>query len=89
MSNFLITSIIGSIVLTILINVLPLLFPKAADKAKRKLHETVSAQMEAAENANARGERARGRVFFPWKAMLIASIVLTIFVNVVGYFAGR
>ncbi len=85
MSNFLITSIVGSIVLTILINVLPLIFPKAADKAKRKLHETVSAQVDAAE----RGERGRVQVFFPWKAMLIASIVLTIFVNAVGYFAGR
>jgi hypothetical protein len=28
------------------------------------------------------------QVFFPWKAMLIGSIILTILVNAVGYFAG-
>jgi hypothetical protein len=85
MSNFLLYSIVGSVVLTVLLNVLPLIFPGAADKAKRKLHESVSAQIEAAE----RGEKPRVRVFFPWKAMVIGSIVLTILVNAVGYFAGR
>ena len=85
MSDFFLYSIVGSVVLTVLLNVLPLLFPKAADKAKRKLQDSVAASVEAAE----RGEKPRVRVFFPWKAMLIASIILTILVNVVGYFAGR
>ncbi len=85
MGNFLLYSIVGSVVLTVLLNALPLLFPKAADKAKRKLQDSVTASVEAAE----RGEKPRVQVFFPWKAMLIASIVLTLLVNAVGYFAGR
>ena len=37
MSDFILYSIIGSIVLTVLINVLPMLFPIAADKLQKKL----------------------------------------------------
>jgi hypothetical protein len=84
MSNFLPYSIIGSVVLTILLNVLPLIFPRASDKAKQKLHDSMRDSIAAAE----RGERPRVQVFLPWKAMLIGSIILTILVNAVGYFAG-
>ena len=31
----------------------------------------------------------RVSVFFPWKAMLIASLVLTVVVNVIAFFAAR
>ena len=85
MSDFLLYSIIGSVVLTVALNVLPLLFPKAADKAKRKIQQSVADSVEAAE----RGEKPRVQVFFPWKAMLRVSIILTILVNAVGYFAAR
>lgn len=85
MSNFLLYSIIGSIVLTLLVNLLPMLFPRAAQKAERKIQQTVNESLERQE----RGEQPRIKVFFPWKAMLIASIVLTVLVNLVGFFAGR
>ncbi len=81
MQNFLLYSIIGSVVLTVLINVLPMLFPKASEKAQRKVQETITESMDRAE----RGEGARIKVFFPWKAMLVISLVLTVLVNVVGY----
>ncbi len=85
MSNFLLYSIVGSVVLTVFLNVLPLIFPKSADKAKRRIQDSVTKSVEAAE----RGERGRIQLFFPWKAMVIGSIVLTILANAVGYFAGR
>ena len=34
-----------------------------------------------------RGEAPRVQFFFSWKWMLISSIVLTVLVNTVGYFA--
>ena len=85
MSDFLVTSLIASVVLTVLINVLPMLFPKSSEKVERKvqekLNESIARQQE--------GNQPRVRVFFPWKAMLIASLVLTVVVNVIGLFASR
>jgi len=83
MSSFLIASLIGSIVLTVLINVLPMLFPKSSARVERKVQQKINESIQQQDEGNA----PRVRVFFPWKAMLIASVVLTILVNVVGLFA--
>jgi hypothetical protein len=80
MSDFVLTSIIASVVLTVVVNLMPRFFPGASRKAERKLVETV----QSAEERDARGEGPRVRVFFPWKIMLIASIVLTVLVNLAG-----
>jgi len=85
MSDFLIQSLIASVVLTLLLNVIPRLFPKATRKAEIKVHE----KMEEAFREVEEGKRKRVRVFFPFKTMLIASIILTILVNLVGYFMQR
>ncbi len=83
MNNFLLISIIGSVVLTVLLNVLPLIFPNAAAKAQKKLEENARRAIEQHEDE----QRPRVKVFFPWKAMLIISVVLTVLVNLVGMFA--
>ena len=83
MNNFIITSIIASVVLTVALNVLPLLFPNTAAKAQKKLEENAKRAIEQHED----DARPRVKVFFPWKAMLIGSIVLTVLVNLVGLFA--
>lgn len=83
MSNFILYSIIGSIVLTIIINVLPLLFPNAATKLQKKIEENARNAIEQHEDSN----QPRVKVFFPWKAMLIGSIVLTVLVNLIGLFS--
>ncbi len=83
MNNFIITSIIASVVLTVALNVLPLLFPNTAAKAQKKLEENAKRAIEQHED----NARPRVKVFFPWKAMLIGSIVLTVLVNLVGLFA--
>lgn len=85
MPDFILYSIIASIVLTALVNLFPLLFPNAAEKAKRRIAQEIE-QSIARSDA---GERPRIKVFFPWKAMLAISLLLTVLVNLVGYFAGR
>ena len=83
MNNFLTYSIIGSIVLTIAMNVLPLLFPNAAAKVQRKIEDNARRAIEQHEDDT----QPRVKVFFPWKAMLIGSLVLTVLVNLIGYFS--
>ncbi len=83
MSNFIIYSMIASLVLTVIINILPLLFPNAATRLQKKIEENARNSIEQHEDAN----QPRVKVFFPWKAMLIGSIVLTVLVNLIGMFS--
>lgn len=85
MPEFIVNSLIASVVLTLLINVLPMLFPRSSEKVERKVHEKITESLERQEQGN----QPRVRVFFPWKAMLIASLVLTVMVNVVSFIASR
>ena len=83
MSNFIIYSLVGSIVLTAVLNILPLLFPNAATKMQKKIEENARRAIEQHEDSNL----PRVKVFFPWKAMLIGSVVLTVLVNLIGSLA--
>ena len=84
MGNFVVNSIVASIVLTLLLNLLPLLFPNFAANTMRKIEETARQKIDQQEDT----ARPNIKVFFPWKAMLIGSIVLTIVVNLVRMFSG-
>jgi hypothetical protein len=84
MGNFITYSIIGSIVLTLLLNFLPLVFPNFAANTMRKLEESARRTIDQHEDDN----QPRVKVFFPWKGMLIGSVILTILVNVIQMFAG-
>ena len=77
-----IISLIASVVLTLAINLLPALFPKAAEKAERKILEGVQKTHENRVDPNT----PKVRIFFPWKAMLLISIGLTVAVNLIGFF---
>ena len=83
MSNFLLISLIGSIILTVAINLLPALFPNAAAKAERKILDSVQRTHYNRADPNT----PKVRVFFPWKAMVMISIGLTVAVNVIGFMA--
>lgn len=83
MSNFILYSILASVVLTAVLNILPLLFPNSAAKIQKKIEENARHAIEQHEDAT----RPRVTVFFPWKAMLIGSIVLTLLVNFIGLLA--
>lgn len=81
MGDFILYSIIGSVLLTVALNVLPLLFPNAADKLQRKMEENARRSIEQHQN----DDLPKVKVFFPWKAMLIASVVLTVIVNLISF----
>lgn len=83
MNDFILYSILASVVLTVVVNILPLLFPNAADKIQRKIEENAKRAIEQHEDDN----QPSVKVFFPWKVMLIGSIVLTIVLNLISYFA--
>lgn len=83
MSNFILVSLIGSLVLTLALNLLPALFPNAAAKAERKIVE----KMQETHQDRVDPNTPKVRIFFPWKAMLIGSLLLTVLVNIVGVFA--
>jgi hypothetical protein len=72
-------SIVASILLTVLLNVGLRLFPGSG----RRINEAFTrlAERTAPEPTDEPG-RSNVRVIVPWKAMLIASLVLTIAVNV-------
>ena len=71
--KFLIQFLILSIVLTVIVNLLLRFFPGIGQSL------TEGARKRAEQSA-ATGER-RARVYFPWKAMVVGSIVLTVLVN--------
>lgn len=69
--DWLVTSIALSVVLTIVLNVALRVFPGAGDRAARRL-----------EKAFEPGDHGRRiRVWFPWKGMLVASVALTVALN--------
>ena len=69
-------SILASIVLTVVLNLMLRLFPGAA----RRLGDAVTRLAERPADQSG-AEPGRVRFFFPWKLMLIGSIVLTIAIN--------
>ena len=73
-------SIVASIVLTIVLNVALRAFPGAS----RRLGDALSRWAEPGERDGYADEpQPRVRWYFPWKAMLIGSIVLTVVINIV------
>jgi hypothetical protein len=67
--NWLVVSLVLSVVLTIALNAGVRMFPGATDRAARRIEDY----------DYDRGPRVR--VFFPWRMMLVASIVLTVLLN--------
>lgn len=84
MSSFIWSSIIGSIVLTILLNAIPRLFPRQSQRAEQRLHDYL---VDAADAKDPATPERKVQVWFPWKGMVIASIVLTVLLNVVSWLA--
>ena len=81
MPDWLILSIVASVALTAILNLAPMLFPNASRRAQEHLVDRMRDQQR---RIDAPEPGPRVRVFFPWKAMLVGSIVLTVIVNLVG-----
>ena len=71
--NWLVTSIVLSVVLTIVLNAGVRMFPRATERTARRFDDWTRPPLD--------DEGPRVRVFFPWRAMLLASIVLTVVLN--------
>ena len=84
MPGWLIFSIVASVALTALLNLVPMLFPNASRRAQERLVERMHEHQRRIDDPD---PGPRVRVFFPWKAMLLGSIVLTVIVNLVGLLA--
>jgi hypothetical protein len=87
MPSWLMVSIIGSVVLTLLLNLLPMLFPKTARRAQEKMIEEIQKKHEWEDDAGRPGPHIK--VFFPWKTMLVGSLLLTVALNAFNWFAAR
>jgi hypothetical protein len=74
--EWLAVSLVASVVLTVLLNVALRLFPSSG----RSLSRWAS---ERSASAPGSGDDRRVRVIAPWRAMLVASLVLTVLLNVV------
>ncbi len=70
--QWLVASVVASVVLTIVLNLAVRSSPHASDRFARRLADLSSP---------ARSSGSRVRVFVPWKAMLAASLILTVVVN--------
>ena len=76
--NWLAVSLVLSVVLTVALNLALRVFPGAGDRAARKL-----AELSTPTDRDADRRDAHVRVYVPWKAMLVGSLILTIVLNVV------
>jgi hypothetical protein len=81
MGSFLMASLVGSVILTVVLNMVPRMFPGASRKAEQRLHDYL---VDAEDARSPHTPQRRVQVHFPWKAMVIASVVLTIGVNLVA-----
>ena len=76
--TWLLISIVASVALTVVLNLGLRAFPGAGDRAARGMFERLPDEPTAEW-----GGRREVRVWFPWKAMLIASVLLTLVLNLV------
>ncbi len=77
MPEFILYSIIASVVLTLALNFIPRLFPNASRRMMDRFQERIDNQTRQVEDGN----KPKVQFFFPWKFMILASIILTIFLN--------
>jgi len=76
--DWLVVSLALSVVLTVVVNVALRVFPGLGDRIARRLE-----RLATREPGDAPEDERRVRVFVPWKVMIVASVVLTILVNLV------
>ena len=80
--SWLVLSIGLSLVLTVLLNVAVRVFPRARHRAARKV---TNLAWPTADDARMRDRRVR--VWVPWRAMILGSVMLTIVLNIALWIA--
>ena len=74
MPSWLVFSILASIILTVGLNALLWVFPRAFQSRSQRYLAEMERHVEA-------GARPRARVVFPWKTMLVVSLLGTVALN--------
>ena len=74
--NWLVFSILASVGLTVVLNVVPRMIPGAGDRVTRRMETWTAAHPD-----DSSPPQRRVKVIFPWKAMLIGSLLLTLILN--------
>lgn len=78
MPRFLIVSLVASVVLTVVLNAALRLFPQMSQWVQDRIDQAAERGRTSAERAPDEASERRVQVWFPWKAMLVASVVLTV-----------
>jgi hypothetical protein len=83
-ANFLINSVVASVLLTAVINLLPRLFPgsSAEDRIREMVGEEPSRPHQGQDQSPS---RPPFRIWFPWKQMLVWSMVISLVINVLEF----
>lgn len=76
--RWLVVSVALSVALTVLLNVWLRAFPNAGRRVARSLAQFTPSSID-----ESRAHHRRVRVFVPWRAMILGSIILTAVVNLV------
>ena len=72
-------SIVASVALTLVLNVALRVFPGA----RLRLHDALRRAVERADRPTDEPDGRRVHVVFPWKVMLVGSLVLTLLLNLI------
>ena len=83
MPDWLLFSIVASVVLTVVLNVGLRLFP-GMQRALEGLFDRITERVDTPDRADTRAEapdEPRVRVVVPWKLMVVASLILTVVLN--------
>jgi hypothetical protein len=81
--DWLLISIVASVILTIVLNVALRAFPGAGRRMETWAAPGPQDRYDPSDRLPRPSSRRRVTVFFPWKAMLIGSLVLTLLLNMV------
>jgi hypothetical protein len=75
--RYLVLSIVASVVLTLILNVALRVFPRGGERVEEALDRAI----EATKPRHAEPAGSRVRVVFPWRLVLIGSLLLTVLLN--------
>ena len=78
--QWLAVSLAVSVLLTVVVNVALRVFPESGHRAARWLAEHTSSGP-----SDTRAGEPRVRLFVPWKAMIVVSIILTVLLNLLRW----
>ncbi|MFT4596110.1 MAG: hypothetical protein ACI9TF_000349 [Paracrocinitomix sp.] len=83
-ANFLINSVVASVLLTVVINLLPRLFPGSS--AEDRIREMVGEEPSRGDEGPDQSPSAPAfRIWFPWKQMLVWSMAISLLINVLEF----